>query len=297
MRCYRIILVGVIALAVIGCGGAPKPQQETTSTQEVPQFTPYVPSSRPALPEVTDALPDSPRDAPPDLKLVYSVEIWQLLLPRNAVSSDETFWKRVNESAIDLSPYTIMFKNGVRVGSMPLRDLPVVQALVDDRKANLTRTAGIAGKFIELSMQNDIPQQTLFYFNRSNQLIGRWYDRSENLFYFSFEPTPRKQDHLRMVLTPAVRGLNKRLVYSLVPGKTEKEVSYKTEEVQYDASLNLDLPLGSVLIVAPSVEARDAMTIGGSFLIRKTPTEELERLIVIIPQAYTRNDSPERASK
>lgn len=290
LRIGRFI-IGLGLGLVVGCqSGSPPPSSEAARPQVAP-FIPYVPSTQNTLPEVTQALPDSPRDAPPDLKLVYSVEIWQILLPQASISSDESFWKQVNEGVVDLSPYTILFKNGIRVGALPLRELSLIQQQVDERKGNLTRLAGISGKAIEIPIQTDIPQQTLFYFNRSNQLIGRWYDRCENLFYFSFEPAPRRQNYLRIVLTPSVRGLNKRLRYVATPGRVEDEVQYKAEEVQYDASLHLDLPLNSVLVVGPSTEARDQMTIGGAFLIKNTPSEQLERLIVIIPRAFRPNPS------
>lgn len=295
LRIGRFIVLWILGL-VVGCQSPSPPVSSEPVRQEASAFIPYVPSTLNAFPEVTEAFPDSPRDAPPDLKLIYSVEIWQILLPRDSISSDESFWKRVNEGLLDLSPYTILFKNGIRVGALPLRELSLIQQQVDERKGNLTRLAGISGKAVEIPIRNDIPQQTLFYFNRAGQLIGRWYDRCENLFYFSFEPTPRRQNYLRIVLTPAVRGLNKRLRYVATPGRAEDEIRYKAEEVQYDASLNLDLPLNSFLVVGPSTEARDQMTIGGAFLIQNTPSEQLERLIVIIPRAFRPNPSaPQQA--
>ncbi len=292
-----IFAIIVSLLMLVGCA---QPPTKAPVTQQAaapqPVFVPYIPSAEPPPPEVKQELPDSPQDAPKDLKLVYSVEIWELLLPRNTVSSDEVFWKRINESLIDLSIYTIMLKNGVRVGSLPIRELSVIEDLIEDRKGKRTRLAGIAGKYIEIPIATDLSGQTIFYFNRSNQLIGRTYDRCENLFYFSFEPTPRKQNNIRLVLTPSVRGLSKKLQFSLIPGKLEKEIAYKSEEVRYDASLNLDLDLSNVLIVSPSVEARDSTSIGGTFLIKNTPTEQLERLIIIIPRAYKRGDAESASS-
>lgn len=292
----RFIVGGILGL-VVGCQSPSAPPSSEVPGPEVSAFIPYIPSTQNAWPEVTQSLPESPRDAPPDLKLVYSVEIWQIQLPRESISSNESFWKRVNEGVVDLSPYTILFKNGIRVGALPLRELSLIQQQVDERKGSLTRLAGISGKAVEIPIQTDIPQQTLFYFNRSNQLIGRWYDRCENLFYFSFEPAPRRHNYLRIVLTPSVRGLNKRLRYVATPGRVEDEVQYKAEEVQYDASLHVDLPLNNILIIGPSTEARDRMTIGGAFLIKNTPSEQLERLIVIIPRAFRPNPlAPQQAS-
>ena len=275
------------AALLTGCGAPPAPTQSTSpQNQTPPAFIPYVPSTRPAQLEVTQDLPTTPRDAQPDLRLVYSVEIWELLLPRDSISSDEGFWKRVNENLVDLSPYTVLFKNGIRVGALPVQELDRLRAIVEERKGSRTQMAGIAGRFIEIPIASDIPGQTIFYLNRSNQLIGKTYERCENLFYFSFEPTPRKPEQIRLILTPAVRGMNKKLQYSMLPGKLEREIAYKIEESQYDANLHVDLSLNEILIVAPSVEARDSHTIGGTFLIKNTPTDQLERLLVVIPRAF-----------
>ncbi len=299
-RSRQIGVLCVLGSALLaGCGAPPAaPQAKLTQQAEAPSvFVPYVPSTRPAQPEVTQELPTTPRDAQPDLQLVYSVEIWELLLPRDTISTDEAFWKRVNENLIDLSPYTVLFKNGMRVGSLPIGELESLRSIVEERKGTRTQFAGIAGKYIEIPIATDLPGQTLFYLNRSNRLIGRTYERCENLFYFSFEPTPRRPEQIRLVLTPAVRGLNKRLQYSMLPGKLEREIAYRIEESRYDANLHLDLSLKEALIVSPSVEARDSHSIGGTFLIKNTPTEQLERLLVIIPRAFKKTGDQQAAAR
>lgn len=295
---HPLRVLACVALLIGGCAdpGAKKVAAKRDA-EPPPTYIPYVPATQPTREQVTQDLPTDPKDAQRSLSLMYSVEVWEILLPRDSVSTDEAFWKRVNEQAVDLPTYDVLFKNGLRVGELPVQELNSLRALVDERKGQRTQMVGIAGKYIEIPISAGIERQTLFYFNRSNQLIGRTYDRCDNVMYFSFEPTPRKPDQIRLALTPAVRGLNKRWQISTIPGRTERPIEYKNEEFHYDANLRLDLPLNSVLVIAPSTEARMASTLGGVFLIKPTPTQELERLLVIVPRAFQKNDAESGAAQ
>ncbi|MBC7785152.1 MAG: hypothetical protein H7144_15055 [Burkholderiales bacterium] len=286
---YRTLILMLLSapLIVSGCSAEPETSQPARADAGKPRFVPYVPATAPA-PETIPDLPTSPRDAMPPVSLMYSIEIFEILLPRQSVSADEAFWKRVNESAVELAAHDVLFKNGIRVGELPVTELASLQALAGDRQKQISSFSGIDGKQIEFPVRSGINQQTIFFFNRENQLVGRSYDRSDNILYFSFETTPRKPDQIRLALSPAVRAQNKKLQYSTLPGKLEREITYTNEEVRYDACLSLDLPLSSLLVIAPSVEARDPCTLGSAFFLNHTPSEQQERLILIVPRAYKR---------
>jgi hypothetical protein len=134
-------------------------------------------------------------------------------------------------------------------------------------------------------MGGSVDRQSLLYIDRRNSLVGRSYDKSQNLFYFSFEPSPRRPNQIRLALTPAVRGEKKKLTYSLI-GKADRELKYTNEESHYDANLVVDLPLSSMLIVAPSLESRWESSLGGAFLVSETQSQQFERVLVIIPRAF-----------
>lgn len=291
----RCVVASLVLLLIGGCAQPASKTEKLKLPPAPPQaFIPYVPATQPNRTQAVQDLPTDPKDAQPAIALMYSVEIWEILLPRDGVSADEAFWKRVNEQAVDLPTYDTLFKNGMRVGELPIQELSTLHALVDERKGQRTQMVGIAGKFVEIPISSGIDRQTLFFFNRANELIGRTYERCDNVMYFSFEPTPRQPDRIRLALTPAVRGLQKRIQYSNIPGRLEKAYEFRNEEFHYDANLRLDLPLNSVLVIAPSVEARMASTLGGIFLIKPTPAQELERLLVIVPRAFKKNE-PESA--
>jgi len=50
--------------------------------------------------------------------------------------------------------------------------------------------------------------------------------------------------------------------------------------------------LTNALVIAPSVEARWNTSLGNAFMIKRNPSEELERLLIIIPRAFKRDEAP-----
>src|SRR5277367_3566362 len=47
---------------------------------------------------------------------VVQLDIYQLEVPFGALSRDDEFWKRVDETQINPADYDVLVKNGVRVG-------------------------------------------------------------------------------------------------------------------------------------------------------------------------------------
>ena len=282
----------LIPLAIAGCSA-----QKSASTQPqvdlsayTDQYKPYIPATQPVAP-VTDQLPQSPRDAQPAVALRYTVEIWEIMLPRDSVSTDDAFWKRVNEQALDLPTYDLLFKNGIRVGEMPLSEVGTIRKLIEDRKGTRTVVEGTEGRQVEIPVRTNITNQNIFYLDRTNSLVGRSWENCDDLFYFSFESTPRNPGKIRIAFTPVVRSRERHLRYSITPGKPDAEFHEVVEESNYDATISADLPLESIMVIAPSVEARWPTSLGGTFWVQSTPSQQLERLMVIIPHAYVREET------
>lgn len=294
-RPAKLCAAGCLALlAIAGCS-AP---QSSATTQ--PQFSlaayeerykPYIPATQPVAP-VTDELPQSPRDAQRAVTLRYTVEIWEVMLPRDSVSTDDSFWKRVNEQALDLPTYDLLFKNGIRVGEMPLSEVGAISKLIEDRKGKRTTIEGTEGRQVEIPIRTNISNQDIFYLDRTNSLVGRSWENCDDMLYFSFESTPRNPGRIRISLTPVVRGRERRLKYSMTPDKQDWEIHEVVDESNYDATISADVPLESMLVVAPSVEARWPTSLGATFWVDPTPSQQLERLMVVIPHGYVREETP-----
>ncbi|HEX8323221.1 MAG TPA: hypothetical protein VF595_04835 [Tepidisphaeraceae bacterium] len=281
----------LLTACLIGCQAAapPPPVASAEPSPRQERLRPFVPATRPADP-VTEALPTAPQDARRAVPLRYTVEIWEILMPRDSVSVDESFWKRVDEPATPEGQQ--LLKNGMRVGELPLNDLETIRKFIEDRGGKRTTYNGVAGRQVEIPVRSDVPDQVVFYHDRRDELVGRSWDRCDNFFYFSFETTPRNPERVRIALTPGVRAKERKLQYAIAPGRPDRELSYVSEQSQYDVTVAADLALDRMLIVAPSIQARQPNTLGGTFLVEAQPSQQAERLIMIIPHAFTREETP-----
>ncbi|MGC4033188.1 MAG: hypothetical protein QM754_15925 [Tepidisphaeraceae bacterium] len=293
--CRRLAVLIAACGVVVGC--AAKPKEEPAAAPPPPpktiadQFKPYIPSTQPVEP-VAEALPTAPKDARARVPLRYSVELWEILLPRDTVSVDESFWKRVDEPVNPEAQR--MQRNGIRVGELPMSDLETVRKLIDDRGGKHTTYNGINGKLVEIPIRQDVSDQMVFFIDHDGNLRGRTWERCDNFLYFSFETTPRNPDRVRISLTPGVRSRERRMTYATVPGKPDREVAFVTEQSEYDVTVSSDLMLDKLLIIAPSTAARQSTSIGGTFLMDASKSKLQERLILVIPHAFTSPDTPQQ---
>ena len=241
---------------------------------------------------------DLPAPAGPSLdpaanpRRVYAINVYRLRVPLGTVSGNADFWKRIDETTVDPATYDLLYKNGIRVGAAPLAELGRLQAQIDANTAQqATVTAGRAEQ-VEMEMRMDLPRQTLFTFvpgTRANggvggvREVGRSYDACDNVMYLSFRPVPRDSDAVELTMAPAVNSRRKRLEYT-VRGN-EAEIEYVEPQTLYDLNLRVDLPLDHFLVVAPSAEVSQPTSVGSAFLTEDEPTERVEKVLVVVPQA------------
>src|SRR4051812_12548697 len=58
----------------------------------------------------------SPSDPPVMFRPTVNLSIYHLRVPLGTVSGSDEFWKRVDEHAVDITTYDVLYKNGIRVG-------------------------------------------------------------------------------------------------------------------------------------------------------------------------------------
>ncbi|HRK31997.1 MAG TPA: hypothetical protein PLD59_13040 [Tepidisphaeraceae bacterium] len=230
---------------------------------------------------------DAPKDPQPALDIAFKVEVYQLTLPRGAVSQNAEFWNRLNEQVIDPASYDVLQRNGVRVGEAAFSDWSYFRALIDQHPGKAAQAVSVAReqKNLQLEMKTGIPLQDIFHFSSSNALTGRTYERCTNLFSIGFEPTPRKPGSMRLTLAPVVRSERRRLEFSVLNDE-RGEVQYVQPEMIYDCNLRLDVPMDSFIVVAPSPEARWPVSVGNAFLLTEGKSELLEQVLIIVPRPF-----------
>jgi hypothetical protein len=225
-------------------------------------------------------------DAVPEQLYVIQLMVYRITLPAGAVSRSDDFWKHVDEHAVDVATYELLYKNGVRVGVAPIAEWDYFKGLLDNHPA-LTQPmtyTGRAGNDIELEMRKNVPLQHIFYFDSTGDLIGRTYERCNDLLRLSYQPAPRKHGSVRLGLVPIVQSLREQLV-PVGPLNTRTVTWFKPEHL-YELNLIADVDIEHFLVIAPSPEARWPSSLGNIFLTADGATEQTETLIVVRPMMF-----------
>lgn len=293
----RWIVVIPALSAAVGCGlGKPRPAggrgdapQRMTVDRVLTPMT-RQPEAAPVVDQPTPIAAfdgDAPRDPRPVVPVVFHVDVYQLTLPWGAVSQDSQFWARLNEQVIDPAAYDVLQRNGLRVGEASFADWAYFKSLIDQHPGTVAQAQAVAkeARNIELELKKDVAFQNVFYFDARNQLIGRSFDRCDNLISISFQPTPRRPGSMRLTVAPLVRSQRKRLDYSILNNELA-EVQFVSPEMFYDCNLRVDVPIESFIVIGPSPEAATSTSIGGTFLVKDGKSQREEQVLIIVPRPF-----------
>jgi len=289
-RFMRRTLLAISLCLIFGCGSKPEP-----SVVSGPSSVDFGERGRAATDNgqlTTDEIEKpvtrrvlSPADPPVIFKPTVNLSIYHLRVPVGTVSGSDAFWKRVDEHAVDVSTYDVLFKNGIRVGRAPLADLDAFMKILDRNSVQSLPTVFAASgtKQFEFPMKKAAVDQVLYDFDLKNTLTVRSFEECDNIFCVEFSPAPRKAGDVRISLCPMVRTLRKRLVAT---GDIDtREVEYKSPEKYFQLNLRTDIPLDGFLILGPSPEAKSSMSLGHAFFMLAGATEQQEDVLLILPQA------------
>lgn len=291
----RIGAVGILLLTLAGCAAPPRPAAAPPLTSPAPAAAQ---AARPAgRAEPSRAATLTPRkldriipaaDPPPLLRPQVTLSVLRLSVPAGAVSANEAFWKRIDEQVVDIATHDLLYKNGLRIGQAKLADLDFfLDALGDESvQAQPALYAASGTRTIELALRRAVSSQIIYAFDASNTLAARSYEESDNLLVVRFEPAPRRADHLRISLCPLVRSTRPHLKAS---GSLEDlQIEYAPDEKFFELNLRTDVPLDGLLVVAPSPESTNPMSLGHAFLSEPGDTQRLEQVLLLVPHPVRR---------
>jgi hypothetical protein len=280
-------LIVLSALALSGCAGEKKPSP-TAANQSV-----RADSKDGVISAVQMDTPEGgPKDAQPNVPIVFQLVCYQLTIPAGTVSRNEDFWKRVDENVLSPGAYDLLRRNGMRIGEAPVSQLESLRSMLQevDGSGKQMGTIGADVKNVELSMRKDVQFETVNYYGRNNELSGRTFDKSENVFNISYRRTPRKLDQMRLSLVPMVRSMKKRLEYTAK--NDEIEISY-IAPVKFYMDITVDLPMDKFLVLAPSDTSELPTIIGHQFFIQDQAAEQMETVLIFMAQPF-RIDEPKQ---
>jgi hypothetical protein len=286
-KCSLIAII--LALAAGGCASKPK----TVAAEEHPAALSVANPQQDAAPKPDaeqqaksrEPFASVPRLARGDIPTAVQVTIYQLSVPYGTVSRNEKFWKRIDETVVDVTTNETLFKNGIRVGEAPTSEWDYFKNIMEENPATtrIDSLVSMDGKTVELAMRKEVQRQDIFYFDNENTLHGRSFDGCENLMTLVLQPAPRKRDTVRLTMCPVVRSMRKRLEYSS-RNKEQGEIQYAAPEHLYDLNLRVDVPIDTFFVVAPSGEATWPTSVGNSFFVNAGPAERMETVLLLVPQ-------------
>lgn len=264
--------------------------------------TPNKPAATQPAPETEKPLtffpPDAQlmqKDAIPEQQYLIQLVAYRITVPLGVVSRSEDFWKRINEQAVDVPTYELLFRNGIRVGVAPASEWEYVKGILDQNPTVTQPSAftGKEGKDLDLEIKKNILFQNLFYYDSRGDLVGRTYERAENFVRIAFEPAPRKHGQVRLTICPVFRS-QREVVVPVGPINTTSYKFVKPEQI-YDLNLIADVPLDNFLVLAPSSEGRWNTSLGNIFLADDGPAARTETVLVFRPIVFRQGPATQPA--
>lgn len=270
-----LIACGLLGVGCQSTGGKAKPASSQAATSAVPmQMTVFAHAEH----------PDDPRDPQPQLRAMVHLDIFYLDMPPESVSGNTDFWKRVDEDAVGVGSRDLLAKNGIRSGVVPRSEA----AFFDDFFQKIphylrkSRVDGLAEQTITMEMEMPFDREDLFVYRKGlDQPVGRSYSHGVNNLRLTFGPTPRNPSAVRMTICPFVHSDRQHMQFTTL--NREYQTTETEDDHIYDLSLTADVPEDSFFILAPGSDASRRMSVGSCFLIKATPTERREQVILLVP--------------
>jgi hypothetical protein len=265
---FRRILALGFTLGLGGCHGSPAP---TSAARTSAAHTPPPPPG----PRVIGTGPQ-----------VVEMNVFQLTVPWGAVSRSDEFWKRVDESALEVATYDLLLKNGIRVGIGDNKDWPYFKSLIDNYHASTLGGASnpTQAGILELPLNARIDSEDLFWFDDHDVLFGRTFEHCDNVLTVTFEPHPHEEDHAIIEICPMIRGLRKRLEFTV--RNQEREVEFVAPEQLLEVAVKADVPPDHFLIFAPTSDAKWPSSLGQAFFEKNGLAQRMETVLIFSPHTY-----------
>jgi hypothetical protein len=278
-------LCGTTLLLLALVCGCIDDKKRTAPVPPTPQSASVVPHDNIISAVQMEAPPGSPRDAQPTVPMVFQLACYQITVPVGTVSKNEDFWKRIDETAMDPARHDLLLHNGMRLGTAPLSEFENIRSFLEDTQTHskVMGTVGAEAQNMELPMRSNIPFETICYYGQGNEMTGRTFDASENIFNISYRRTPRKLGDMRLTLAPRVRSIKKHLEYTAK--NDEIEIQYVAPQKFY-LNIEADLPMDQFLVLGPADTSDLPTCIGHQFFLKDEPAQQMEQVLIFAAQPF-----------
>ena len=276
--------LGLLLLLPLACGcGHNQPPSPPTTQPADGMFTNTF--AAPGL-VYTEIKPDEELD--PKGQFNAQLEVIDITAAVASISRDEAFWKVINQQAMDPQWLKFLQSTQLRVGLMDLSAWGKLKGVIDHYAVTSQQTT-IQGNARSTIVCKSAAEKSIFFFDRKGRLQGRSYDQSDYLWGITYAIKPGQPKIVTMEMCPVVRAERKQMQFSR--SGTDYELKYVQPEALYELGLKLDVPVGKMLVLAPTPDAsRFGSSIGASFLINDEQSRMSERILAIYPRVYRYNE-------
>ena len=279
MKSNRLIAWCVLGLVLTGHGCVPiaQPHRADEAPREqraALQGDRVIP--KPAEPEALDAQPRLSRR--------FALRVYELSLPTGQVSDNEQLWRRIDEQAVGVGAYDLLWTNGLRVGVAGNEEMSHVAETLARNEAPMQQIFGGSEtlQIQQLPVGEQLPRQTVFWFDQDKQPVGRTFRDVELKLNVAFEPAPGQRNAVRIGVRPVVKGLQRET--RVRANGQDYLVDEGYESTPLDVQVLADVPLGSFLLVSPSPDGQWDTSVGKVFFADQNDGEPMERILLIVPQ-------------
>lgn len=270
------LLLALAPVAIAGCAGKPLPGPATNG-----------PATNPVLasPDASDLSPAALFGAP----RAFHLDVYQVVVPFGTISRNEDFWRRVDEELIDPATKDLLLKNGVRAGLSANADWEYFKDAIESAPhfaRNGTAAAAAGSGFVELTMKENVPEQTIYFVSDRAAPYGRTYQKCHDLIGVSFAPDRRRPGEMQLSLSPVVRATRTER-YFTARGE-EKYLVENRPEFLYELNLRTNIPPDRFLVVGLAPEGERPSSLGHQFLTLPGAGEMKEQVLVFVPRLPAR---------
>lgn len=272
----RLWVVNLMLLAEIsGCGGGGEPAPEPGVINIGVGNTKNL-----LYQEVTSADQIGPGD-----RVQVIIDMVQISAPAGSISKRAAFWEMVNAGSFSSDFRQVLDSNGMRTGVMAARDWPEARKALELAPGVMSQVATLAGTARATVNSQRFAQETIFYFDQGSHLQGRSYEDADNFWGVFFASDPARAGNVRMELAPVIRSTRRTMRLNRIGD--EYQLEYEQPESVLDVAIKASLPLGSVLVVAPSDGAIESSTsVGRAFLTKEELGGLSEQVLFFYPRVY-----------
>jgi hypothetical protein len=219
---------------------------------------------------------------PPDQSVIRAT-IYRLQMPYGANSRDHSFWKLVDEDAVDVKTERSLWRNGFRIGRARISDWPEFFKVLNAESATDPFISSIISPPTfdrgTIRMSDLIPEELLFIFDDYG-LTARSFDDCINYLAIEVEWTPRKTGSIRLRLCPDVKCTQTRMDYALANNPQPMDIA--RDEHIYDLNLMTDIAPGEFLVIGTTPATEDPNRVASVFLTRDGPNQRFEQVLIFV---------------